>query len=128
MKRAVGTFSVTMKPESQDKVGDLTFGRYSITKTFSGGLEASSTLEMLAAGSEAGSGAYVAIERVEGVLDGLAGGFVLTHRGFRTAQTQSLEVTIVPGCGTGELARIIGTMTIRIENGDHFYELEYAAP
>jgi hypothetical protein len=39
-----------------------------------------------------------------------------------------MQVIVVPGSGTGELAGIEGTFTIRIENREHFYEFEYALP
>ncbi len=37
----------------------------------------------------------------------------------------SLEVTIVPDSGTGELTGIHGKMAIEIVDGKHFYELDY---
>ena len=41
---------------------------------------------------------------------------------------QSLTVTIVPDTGAGELAGIAGTLAIRIEQGVHYYDLEYTLP
>ena len=41
---------------------------------------------------------------------------------------QSLQITIVPDTGTGELVGITGTLKIRIEDRKHFYDLEYALP
>jgi len=37
----------------------------------------------------------------------------------------SLQVTVVPESGTGELAGITGTMTINIEGSKHSYNFEY---
>lgn len=37
-----------------------------------------------------------------------------------------LTITVVPDSGTGQLAGIAGKMTIKIENGKHFYDFEYA--
>ena len=40
----------------------------------------------------------------------------------------SLTVTVVPDSGTGELAGISGTFLIKIEDGKHHYEFDYALP
>jgi len=34
----------------------------------------------------------------------------------------------VPGSGTGELKGITGTFAIKIEGGQHFYDLDYTLP
>lgn len=34
-------------------------------------------------------------------------------------------MTVVPGSGTGDLKAIAGKMTIKIEDGKHFYEFDY---
>jgi hypothetical protein len=39
-----------------------------------------------------------------------------------------LEVTVVPGSGTGELAGISGTMKIIITAGKHSYTFDYTLP
>ena len=39
-----------------------------------------------------------------------------------------MQIIVVPGSGTGELKDIAGTFTIKIENGQHFYELDYTLP
>jgi hypothetical protein len=114
-----------MKPERQDKVGDITFGRYIFDKVFKGDLEATSKVEMLAAGSDNGSGAYVAMEHVNGKLNGKNGTFVLTHMGTRTSYSQELTVLVVPGCSTGDLAGLEGKLSIDIIDKVHFYTLEY---
>ena len=65
------------------------------------------------------------MELVTGQLHGKQGSFLLSHQGFMTTSSMILNVGIVPGCGTGELRGIEGTMIIRIEGDDHFYELDY---
>ena len=67
----------------------------------------------------------MAIERVTGTLSGRKGSFVLQHSGTMTRGTQHLEISVVPDSGTGDLAGLTGTMSIRIEGGKHFYELLY---
>ncbi|HQU07937.1 MAG: hypothetical protein B7X04_03090 [Parcubacteria group bacterium 21-54-25] len=125
---AQGTFEVKLTPEGEDKVGGIIFGKYSVEKKFRGDLEAASTVDMLSATSDDGSGAYVAIERVNGTLHGRSGSFVLMHNGTRTKTSQQLTITAVPGCGAGELVGLEGTMTINIVEGEHFYDFEYSLP
>jgi hypothetical protein len=37
-----------------------------------------------------------------------------------------LTLTVLPDSGTEQLQGLTGTMRIRIEHGQHFYELDYA--
>lgn len=39
-----------------------------------------------------------------------------------------LSVTVVPDSGTGELAGLAGTLTIRIADKQHFYDFDYTLP
>jgi hypothetical protein len=128
MHSAAGTFAVTMTPEPPYDVNEgASIGRVSIKKQFSGDLEASSTVEMIGARSEVkGSAGYVAIERVNGVLRGRTGTFVLQHSGTMTRGKGELSVSVVPDSGTGELKGLSGRMTIEIVEGKHLYGFEYA--
>jgi len=128
MSHAVGTFEVTMKPEALSEVASATaLGRMSISKIFHGQLEATSAGEFLSAmGSEKGSAGYVAMEFVTGTLDGIAGTFVLQHRGVMTRGVPELAVTVVPDSGTEGLAGLRGTMKIDIVDRIHHYELTYS--
>lgn len=123
---AKGTFTVEMKPESQEKIEDVAFGRFVISKIFEGDLGATSKMEMLTANADGGSAAYVAIERIEGKLKGKSGSFVVTHVGSMNSSSQQLEVAIVPGCGTGDLAGLEGKMSIDIVDKVHHYTMEYS--
>jgi hypothetical protein len=127
MHRASGTFEVTMSPEPPYDVNEgASIGRVSIEKRFSGDLEASSKVQMIGARSEVkGSAGYVAIERVDGSLNGRTGTFVLQHSGTMTRGKGDLSVTVVPDSGTGELKSITGRMTIEIVEGKHLYTFEY---
>ena len=100
----------------------------SIDKQFHGELEATSKGEMLSLLDRAsGSGGYVALERVTGTLQGKSGSFALQHNATMDHGKPSLNIIVVPGSGTGELAGISGTMNIRIEaGGKHFYDFDYA--
>lgn len=98
-------------------------------KHFSGPLEADSVVEMLGhMTATEGSGAYVALERVEGTLDGRSGSFMLQHAGSMERGAQSLVVSVVPDSGDGGLSGLRGTMRIDIVDGRHFYGFDYSLP
>ena len=126
--QAKGTFDVNLQPLASYATGSegTSLGRMSINKTFHGDLEATSQGEMLTAltGIE-GSAGYVAIEQVTGTLDGRSGTFVLQHFGTTTSQENFLILEVVPDSGTGELAELLGEMSIQIENEKHYYVLDY---
>ena len=128
--RASGTFEVKINPltpHHKDETAPL--GRLSIDKQFQGELDATSTGEMLTAGTEVtGSAGYVAMERVAGKLRGRSGTFVLQHSGTMNRGSPTLGVTVVPDSGTGQLAGLDGKMTIKIEGGKHFYDFQYSLP
>ncbi len=118
-----------MKLQPQSAREDAGLGRMSLDKVFEGPLSATSRGEMLAARTaQAGSAAYVAIETVEGTLEGRKGGFVLVHRGLMDRGAQDLAISVVPDSGTGALAGLRGEMKIRIEGGAHYYDFDYTLP
>ena len=124
--RASGTFEVKLSPQVDGEEGGAGLGRLFIDKRFSGDLEATSRGQMLAArtGVE-GSAGYVALERVEGKLQGRGGSFVLQHSGTMERGAQRLSVTVVPDSGAGELEGLAGQMRIVIADGRHSYEFDY---
>lgn len=129
-KHASGTFDVTIKPQTDEGIGDTTIGRMSIDKRYHGDLEGTGLGQMLAgmAADVKDSGAYVAIERVRGTSHGHKGSFAVHHRGVMTRGAQDLVITVIPDSGTEGLKGIIGTMTIDIRDGKHFYTFDYTLP
>jgi Protein of unknown function (DUF3224) len=129
-QQASGTFEVKLVPQpAEENVGDPSVGRLSISKTFHGDIEAASKGEMLAVGTDVkGSAGYVAMERVDGTLNGLKGTFSLQHSGTMTRGTPQLTVAVVPDSGTGQLVGLAGTLAIRIVDGKHLYDFEYTLP
>jgi hypothetical protein len=127
---AHGTFDVKLTPQlPEDKSEGLTLGRMLIEKQFHGDLEAVSKGQMLTGMTAVqGSGAYVAIERVTGTLNGRSGSFILHHLGLMVRGAPQLNVTVVPDSGTGELVGIAGTMSIIITDGKHSYDFAYSLP
>ena len=126
-RQAKGPFDVTITP--QESAADAPVARMLLYKEFHGDLEAVAHGEMMAAHEPlTGAGVYVAIDRVTGTLDGRSGSFLMAHRGIRNADGQSLDIVIVPGSGTGQLAGITGTVGIEIVEKKHFYTVDYTVP
>ena len=127
-RRATGPFEVKLNPQPAYNTDETALlGRMSLDKQFHGDLEGTSKGEMLTAGSGVkGSAGYVAIERVNGTLDGKTGSFALQHSGTINRGAPSLVITVVPDSGVGELEGLTGTMSIEIVNGKHSYVLDYA--
>ena len=127
--RAKGTFDVKVAPVAEDKAEGSTLGRYSLDKQYHGDLEATAKGEMLTAGSDVkGSGAYVAVERVTGTLNGRKGSFVLVHKGTMGHGSMQLSVTVVPDSGTDRLTGLTGSLNIVIADGKHSYDFDYTIP
>lgn len=123
-----GTFSVDLSPvETDQKFSDTAqFGRMSLNKTFNGDLEGTSVGEMLSCRLvDSGSAGYVALEQFTGTLNGQAGSFVMQHYGVMSAAGQTLTLEILPDSGTEALQSISGSVQIDIEDGVHYYTLDY---
>jgi hypothetical protein len=75
-----------------------------------------------------GAAGYVAIEMVTGTLNGKQGSFALQHLTTMDQNGPKMQVIVVPGSGTGELKGIAGAFTIKIENGQHFYDFDHSLP
>ena len=122
---ATGEFEVKLVQQEDREIPML--GRRTIDKQFHGGLEAASKGQMLSAGTAiAGSAGYVAMERVEGMLDGKKGSFVLQHSATMNRGVPTLVITVVPDSGTYELVGLAGTLGITIAEGKHYYDFTYS--
>ena len=123
MHHATGGFEVTMTPRAAAPDG---LGRMTMAKVYTGALTGTSRGEFLSAGDPAaGSAGYVAIERIDGTLDGRAGGFAVIQSATMHKGARELHAVIAPGSGGGALTGITGMMVIRVESGQHFYDLDY---
>lgn len=129
-RHAAGAFDVTVTPlPAEDGIGDESIGRMALSKRFHGDLQASALGQMLATRTATpGSAAYVALDRVTGSLHGRSGSFSLQHSGTMDRGAPTLDIMVVPDSGTGELSGISGRLRIRIDEGRHFYELDYELP
>jgi hypothetical protein len=121
-----GPFDVKVTHQD-DSSGDPLLNRMTLDKQYHGDLEATGIGQMLTAGTDVkGSGAYVAIEKVTGTLEGKKGTFILQHAGTMTREVPQLAIVVVPDSGTSDLKGISGNMKIKFaEGGKHFYELDY---
>jgi hypothetical protein len=125
-----GPFQVKSTPLPMDdttqKVGAM---RMSFEKKFDGALEATGIVSMLGLMNPAlGSGAYVALERITGQLDGRAGSFCLQHSSTMDRNQPTQNIRVVPDSGTESLVGLSGSMTVDIIGGQHFYTFEYSLP
>lgn len=126
MPGARGTFDVTITPVPPvEGAAPDAHGRMTIAKVYHGAIQGTGEGEMLATMGPGQSGVYVALERVRGTVDGLAGAFTLVHRGLMDQGRQDLAITVVPGSGEGELTGIAGVYHLTREDGVHRYDLDY---
>ena len=89
------------------------FTRSSVTKSYSGDIEGSASLEYLMVYAEDGSATFVGLERVKGSISAAAGGkagsFVLQHVGRFADGAARGVLTVATGSGTGDLAGLTGS-------------------
>lgn len=125
--QAKGEFEVKRIPQEElDIGGGASIGHSRFDKRFHGPLEATSVVHMLALMTPVqGSGAYVAMERIEGTLDGRTGSFHAQHNGIMDRGKPSLDLTVVPDSGTDELTGLRGRIGIDIVDGKHYYTFDY---
>lgn len=131
-RRVQGTFDVAIAQQAPDNPPARTaaIARLSLDKRYEGPLHATGHGEMLAdGGGGRKDGAYVAMERVTGALEGRNGSFALVHRALlRDGKPEDWTVIVVPGSGTGALAGLEGSMRITVQNGEHHYDMDYTLP
>ncbi|MDQ4038236.1 MAG: DUF3224 domain-containing protein [Actinomycetota bacterium] len=100
--------------------------RTTFVKTFVGDLEGTSRGEMVMAYAGQDSAAYTGYERVEGLMAGRSGSFILRHNAFMAADGVESEVVVMASSGTDGMAGISGTASIdRSEDGGHSFTLGY---
>lgn len=120
---ANGTFEVDLTPKEDV---ESPAGRMLIKKTYLGDMKGSGIGQMISRRTENGTAVYYAIEEFSGSVRGKNGGFTLVHKGYMSKESQSLDVAILEGSGSGELRDISGSMLIIQDANGHGYELTYA--
>jgi hypothetical protein len=127
--RATGHFEVRRTAQAQPVEDAALLAGHDLAKVFHGDLEGTGAGVMLSVGTAvAGSAAYSALEVVRGRLQGREGTFALQHTGVMTRGEPALSIRVVPDSGTGALAGLDGTLGIRIEAGQHYYDFDYTLP
>jgi Protein of unknown function (DUF3224) len=127
-KHAKGSLEVKMTPKAWSETSEEHgLGRFLLDKQYHGDLEATGNGQMLSAGSGApgSSGAYVAIEKITGSLDGRKGSFIVYHVGIMNRGVPELKLAVVPESADGELQGLGGSVTIAIADGKHSYDFAY---
>ncbi|MEV5410284.1 DUF3224 domain-containing protein [Thermopolyspora sp. NPDC052614] len=127
MPRAEGTFEIDGWDEQPyDEREGAKLSRVHVTKTFRGGLDGTSTTDIITAISQVeGSAGYVGFERFTGALDGRPGTFVLQHNAEGSGGEGWMTWHILHGSGTGDLRGIRGEGQVVVEGGKHSYHLDY---
>src|SRR5262245_8673899 len=119
---AKGTFEVQLTP--QQDPGPV--GRMVLAKQFQGDITGTSAGTMIAfMTATKGSAGYTAIEKVEGILHGKQGTFVLQHSSTMARGVPAQSIQVIPDSGTDDLTGISGSMVIIIEGKKHSFEFEY---
>ena len=123
-------FTITARPSDAGAPGEIpVVGITTFDKVFADpALLGTSVVHMVSTVGGEGPLAYVALERVEAVLDGVEGAFVLQHVGAITAGVPVLALQVVPGSGTGGLAGLTGEGTIEHSGDGAFLTLTYSLP
>jgi hypothetical protein len=127
MAQVKGKFEVKSTPLDADEVTrSLGAVRMRFDKQFEGPLTATSLVSMVGVmDRQTGSGAYVALEKVTGALDGKSGSFVFQHSSTLDRGQPRQSILVVPDSGTGDLAGLKGEMVVDIIDGQHFYTFTY---
>lgn len=119
---ANGTFEVQLTPQED---AEAPVGRMLIKKSYVGDMSGSGVGQMISKRIEDGAAVYFAIEEFSGTVMGKSGGFTLLHKGYMSKESQSLEITILEGSGSGELQNVSGSMVIVQDADGHRYELDF---
>jgi hypothetical protein len=119
MTKAKGEFQLTgwdEKPYLElDESRKLT--RASVTQEFTGDVAGKGAVEWLMSYQPDGTARFVGLQRVEGSVGGEHGSFVLETVGDFDGKEAKGNWTVIPGSGTGSLARLHGTGTFTAPHG-----------
>jgi hypothetical protein len=105
--------------------------RASVTKTFTGDIEAESHVEYLMMYRDDGSATFTGLERITGRIGDKTGTFVLQRSGVFEAGKAKETYSVVAGSGTGQLTGLSGEGNSSVGHGNDLpfslsYELQPA--
>lgn len=100
--------------------------RASVTKNFTGDIEAESSVEYLMMYRADGSATFVGLERVVGQIEGKAGSFVLQRSGMFEGGVAKESYSVIPGSATGALHGLEGNGATALGHGTEYaFTLDY---
>ena len=100
--------------------------RATVTKTYTGDIEAEGQVEYLMMYRSDGSATFVGLERVIGRIAGKTGSFVLQRTGMFEGGLAKESYSVIPGSASGELHGLLGDGTSAVGHGmEHPFTLNY---
>jgi hypothetical protein len=100
--------------------------RATVTKSFTGDIEADSQVEYLMMYRGDGTAVFVGLERITGRIGGRSGSFVLQRSGVFEGGLAKESYSVIPGSGSGELQGLRGEGTSAVGHGmEHPFTLNY---
>ena len=100
--------------------------RAHVRRSFQGDLSGTGNLMYVMTHLESGGASFLGFEKVEGVLGGRSGSFVLRHTGSYDGARANSEYEVVRGSGTGDLAELRGNGGFSAGHAEeHEMTLEY---
>lgn len=99
--------------------------RASVIQTYSGSLEAKSTIEYLMTTFADDTSTFIGLEEILGELEGKSGSFLLEHNGTHKDGVAKSDFEIIPNSGTGELSGIQGKGSYEATHERAELSLEY---
>jgi hypothetical protein len=120
---AIKTWDEKPYSEAQDQP-KLT--RASVTKTYTGDIDAEAQVEYLMMYRSDGSATFVGLERVAGRIGGKTGTFVLQRTGIFEGGQAKESYSVIPGSATGDLQGLLGDGSSAVGHGmEHPFTLSY---
>lgn len=126
--QATTTFSVKSWDEKTyaELEGGRKLTRVLASFTYTGDLEGEGQFEYLMAYANDGTGRFVGLEQVTGVIKGQAGSFVTQHSGTFDPTSVKTNWLIVAGTGTGALEKLQGSAdVVLMGHGPYTMTVEY---
>jgi Protein of unknown function (DUF3224) len=121
-QKAESSFTIDKTEETPIEWAGGSVNRARWYKTFTGDLTGTSEIEITMGKLDTGAMVYVGVERFDVELQGRKGTFVVMHSSTMLGSDYEMNLQVVPGSGTSELAGITGTAQI---TPSHDLLLEY---
>ena len=125
-QKAESSFTIDKTEETPVEWAGGSVNRARWYKTFTGDLTGTSEIEITMGKLDSGAMVYVGVERFDVELRGRKGTFVVMHSSTMLGADYEMNLQVVPGSGTSELAGITGTAQIT-PNHDLLLEYEIAS-